>query len=62
MRRGRKDLSDDIGHYAQETNGGAAAAELSRRIAEALKGKNIKAGAGDAGCAHVAGWRSPGVS
>jgi hypothetical protein len=41
---GQKDLTDDIGHYAQETSGAAAAAELSRRIAEALKGKNIKAG------------------
>ena len=39
-----KDLSDDIGHYAQDTNGGPAAAELARRIADALKGKNIKAG------------------
>src|SRR5436190_19544024 len=40
-----KDLSDDITHYAQDTSGGqAAAAELSRRVAEALKGKNIKAG------------------
>ena len=35
---GPKDLSDDIGHYAEDTNGGqAAAAELSRRLGEALQ-------------------------
>jgi hypothetical protein len=40
---GPKDLSDDISHYAENTNGGpAAAAELSRRMGEALKGKTFK--------------------
>jgi hypothetical protein len=40
---GAKDLSDDISHYAQGTNGGEAAAqELSRRLADALKGKMFK--------------------
>ena len=40
---GAKDLSDDISHYAQGTNGGEAAArELSNRLATALKGKPFK--------------------
>ena len=40
---GPKDLSDDISHYAQGTNGGeAAAAELSRRLGQALTGKTFK--------------------
>ena len=40
---GAKDLSDDISHYAQGTNGGEAAArELSNRLAAALKGKQFK--------------------
>jgi len=40
---GAKDLSDDISHYAQGTNGGEAAArELSNRLATALKGKQFK--------------------
>jgi hypothetical protein len=40
---GTKDLSDDISHYAQGTNGGEAAAqELARRLAEALSGKTFK--------------------
>ena len=40
---GPRDLSDDISHYAEGTNGGqAAAAELSRRLGEALTGKNFK--------------------
>jgi hypothetical protein len=38
-----KDLSDDISHYAEGTSGGqAAAAEMSRRLGEALKGKSFK--------------------
>jgi len=40
---GPKDLSDDIAHYAEGTNGGPAAAEeLSRRLGEALRGKTFK--------------------
>ena len=40
---GPKDLSDDISHYAEGTNGGqAAAAELSRRLGQALTGKTFK--------------------
>src|SRR6266571_3408228 len=40
---GPKDLSDDISHYAEGTNGGqAAAAELSRRLGQALTGKMFK--------------------
>jgi hypothetical protein len=40
---GPKDLTDDISHYAEGTNGGqAAAAELSRRLGEALTGKTFK--------------------
>jgi hypothetical protein len=40
---GPTDLSEDIGHYAEGTNGGqAAAAELSRRLGEALTGKMFK--------------------
>src|SRR5262245_1751270 len=40
---GPKDLSDDISHYAQGTNGGEAAAkELSRRLSDAIKGKTFK--------------------
>jgi hypothetical protein len=40
---GAKDLSDDITHYAQGTEGGEAAArELSNRLAAALKGKQFK--------------------
>jgi len=39
---GPKDLSDDLSHYAEGTNGGpAAAAELSRRLGEALAGKSF---------------------
>jgi hypothetical protein len=38
-----KDLSDDISHYAQGTNGGEAAAqELAQRLAQALSGKMFK--------------------
>ena len=40
---GTQDLSDDISHYAQGTNGGEAAAqELARRLAQALMGKMFK--------------------
>ena len=40
---GTADLSDDISHYAQGTNGGEAAAkELASRLAEALAGKMFK--------------------
>jgi hypothetical protein len=40
---GATDLSDDISHYAQGTNGGEAAAqELARRLAQALAGKMFK--------------------
>ena len=40
---GPQDLSEDIGHYAEGTTGGqAAAAELSRRLGEALTGKTFK--------------------
>ena len=40
---GPKDLADDISHYAEDTNGGeAAAAELSRRLGTALTGKMFK--------------------
>jgi hypothetical protein len=39
---GTKDLSDDISHYAQGTNGEAAAQELARRLAQALSGKMFK--------------------
>ena len=40
---GPQDLSDDISHYAQGTNGGEAAAqELARRLAQALVGKMFK--------------------
>jgi hypothetical protein len=39
---GPKDLAADIGHYAEGTNGGqAAAAELSRRLGQALTGKTF---------------------
>jgi hypothetical protein len=39
---GPKDLADDIGHYAEGTSGGqAAAAELSRRLGQALTGKTF---------------------
>jgi len=41
-REGPKDLSDDISHYAERPAGGReAAAELSRRLGEALKGKTF---------------------
>jgi hypothetical protein len=40
---GPKDLTDDISHYAEGTNGGLpAAAELSRRLGAALTGKTFK--------------------
>lgn len=40
---GPKDLSDDISHYAQGTDGGEVAArELSRRLGQALTGKSFK--------------------
>ena len=40
---GPKDLSDDIGHFAQDSkNGQAAADELSRRLGQALTGKSFK--------------------
>jgi len=40
---GAQDLSDDISHYAQGTNGGEAAAqELARRLSQALAGKMFK--------------------
>lgn len=40
---GVEDLTDDISHYAQGTNGGKAAAhELARRLADALAGKMFK--------------------
>jgi hypothetical protein len=40
---GPKDLSDDLSHYAEGTNGGqAAAAELSARLGQALTGKTFK--------------------
>ena len=40
---GAMDLSEDISHYAQGTNGGEAAAqELARRLAQALAGKMFK--------------------
>lgn len=39
---GPKDLSDDLGHYAEGAPGGPpAAAELSRRLGQALTGKNF---------------------
>jgi hypothetical protein len=40
---GATDLSEDISHYAQGTNGGEAAAkELASRLAQALAGKMFK--------------------
>lgn len=40
---GVQDLTEDISHYAQGTNGGQAAAqELARRLGEALTGKMFK--------------------
>lgn len=40
---GPKDLNDDISHYAEGSNEGpAAAAELSRRLGQALTGKSFK--------------------
>jgi hypothetical protein len=40
---GPKDLTDDISHYAEGTPGGQpAAAELSRRLGQALTGKTFK--------------------
>ena len=40
---GAQDLSEDISHYAQGTNGGEAAAqELARRLGQALSGKMFK--------------------
>jgi hypothetical protein len=40
---GATDLSEDISHYAQGTNGGEAAAkELANRLAQALAGKMFK--------------------
>ena len=40
---GPKDLTDDISHYAEGTDGGqVAAAELSRRLGQALTGKTFK--------------------
>lgn len=40
---GPKDLASDIGHYAEGTTGGQAAAdELSRRLGQALTGKSFK--------------------
>ena len=40
---GPRDLGDDLSHYAEGTNGGpAAAAELSRRLGQALTGKTFK--------------------
>jgi hypothetical protein len=40
---GPKDLASDISHYAEGSNGGAAAAEeLSRRLGQALNGKSFK--------------------
>jgi 6-phosphogluconate dehydrogenase (decarboxylating) len=40
---GVQDLTEDISHYAQGTNGGEAAAqELARRLAQALTGKMFK--------------------
>ena len=40
---GPRDLAEDISHYAEGTDGGqAAAAELSRRLGEALTGKTFK--------------------
>ncbi len=40
---GPKDLADDISHYAQDTdNGQASAAELARRLGQALTGKSFK--------------------
>ncbi len=40
---GPKDLGDDLSHYAEGTNGGpSAAAELSRRLGQALTGKTFK--------------------
>jgi hypothetical protein len=40
---GPKDLADDIGHFAQDSkNGQAAADELSRRLGQALTGKSFK--------------------
>jgi hypothetical protein len=40
---GVQDLTEDISHYAQGTNGGEAAAqELARRLGQALTGKMFK--------------------
>jgi hypothetical protein len=40
---GPKDLTDDISHYAEGATGGEpAAAELSRRLGQALTGKSFK--------------------
>jgi hypothetical protein len=40
---GSQDLSDDISHYAQGTQGGETAAqELAHRLAQALSGKMFK--------------------
>jgi hypothetical protein len=40
---GPQDLADDISHYAQgDKDGEAAAAELSRRLGQALTGKSFK--------------------
>ena len=40
---GPKDLSDDLSHYAEGTSGGQQAAnELSRRLGDALTGRNFK--------------------
>ena len=39
---GSKDLSDDLSHFAEGTSGGqAAATELSRRLGDAVTGKNF---------------------
>ena len=40
---GPKDLSDDLSHYAQGSNGGEAAAkQLSQRVTSAIAGKKFK--------------------
>ena len=40
---GPKDLAGDLGHYAEDAAGGpAAAAELSRRLGDALVGKSFE--------------------
>jgi hypothetical protein len=40
---GPQDLAEDISHYAQDTdNGQASAAELARRLGQALTGKSFK--------------------